>query len=796
MNTPSPKNLSEGQRQLWLDLRDVRNARLKELESDPERLGSMGAGPVLFTNRELLLIVHGMPADMAELQEIDGIDTARVDRWGLLFLAALHGLPVPDCQEVQDLDGEGVGARARRALRSMLGADARFRSGQLDSIEAVVRDRKRVLVVQRTGWGKSIVYFIATRLLRDEGLGPTLLISPLLSLIRDQILMAERIGVRALTMNSGNREEWPSVEDALKKGECDLLLVSPERLGTERFLDQTLPAMGKDGPGLFVVDEAHCISDWGHDFRPDYRRIKRIVRDLPPSVPVLATTATANDRVIEDVAEQLGPDMVVERGSLARDSLRLQSITLADQAERYAWLAKHLDELPGSGIVYCLTVDDTEWLARWLRTRGLKCEAYHSQLLEDEKLLREAALRGNKVKALVATVALGMGFDKPDMGFVVHFQRPGSVIAYYQQIGRAGRALDEAYAIVLTGSEDDDIVNYFIDSAFPPNDRMLAVLQALEESDDGLALEALEAELNFKRGQLQKALKLLTVDGAVIHEHGTYRRTANPWSYDEERVERVTALRRLELDQMREYVALTTCQMEYVTKALDDRDAKVCGHCSNCAGPLVSEAVDHAVVVEAVRFLRGAHIDIPQRKKLPFPVAMNGQVFIPESLRNCEGLALCSYGDAGWGQLVRAGKYEVGRFDDQLVAASADHIREHWSPSSDNWWVTCVPSLRNASLVSDFANRLARELGLSFVEALSKTKDTPPQKDMQNWVQQAQNVAAVFAADPKLCRAQKAILVDDMFDSRWTFTFCGIRLRQAGSGPVYPFALARAGGVD
>jgi len=269
-----------------------------------------------------------------------------------------------------------VRQRTLSLLRQMLGPDADFRAGQWEAIEKLVVEGRRVLVVQRTGWGKSLVYFLATKLLREQGAGFTLLISPLLALMRNQIEMADCIGVRAATINSSNREVWDAVEESLASDSCDLLLVSPERLNNPRF--QSLLSTIAGRVGLFVVDEAHCISDWGHDFRPDYRRIVRILRNLPKGVPVLATTATANDRVVADVQLQLGPGLTVLRGPLARPSLRLQNIQLADQSKRLAWLAENLSKFPGTGIIYCLTIADTERVAKWLRLKGFQIKAYHA----------------------------------------------------------------------------------------------------------------------------------------------------------------------------------------------------------------------------------------------------------------------------------------------------------------------------------------------------------------------------------------------------------------------------------
>ena len=360
-------------------------------------------------------------------------------------------------------------------LHEMLGPDASFRPGQLEAIEAVARDRGRVLLVQRTGWGKSAVYFIATKLLREQGAGPTLLVSPLLALMRNQIEMAARIGVRAETINSTNPDEFEPIVQRLADDQIDLLLVSPERFANERFRDEMLSVIART-VGLLVVDEAHCISDWGHDFRPDYRRIVRVLEALPADVPVLCTTATANDRVIADITDQLGSSLRTYRGTLDRESLALAVADVPSQAERMAWLAETIPGLDGSGIVYVLTIADGERVAAFLRRQGIEAEAYSGATDNDDRIRLEQALLANELKVLVATSALGMGFDKPDLGFVIHYQSPGSPIAYYQQVGRAGRALDHAPAVLLCGVEDREIQDYFIETAFPPQEQAEAIV--------------------------------------------------------------------------------------------------------------------------------------------------------------------------------------------------------------------------------------------------------------------------------------------------------------------------------
>ena len=693
---------------------------------------------------------------------------------------------------------------ALQLLRQMLGPQAEFRDGQWDAIDAVANHRQRLLVVQRTGWGKSIVYFLASKLLRLAGAGPTLLISPLLSLMRNQILAAQKLGLHAFTLHSENLDEWPAVETALRQNQCDLLLVSPERLGNPQFMERLLPLI-QGQIGLFVVDEAHCISDWGHDFRPDYRRIIRVLRFLPPNIPILCTTATANDRVVADIESQIARVRTL-RGPLVRPSLQLYTVKLDDQAVRLAWLAHFIPQLPGHGIVYCLTIQDTRRVAEWLRRRGLAARAYHADLEGAERIETENLLLNNQVKALVATVALGMGFDKPDLGFVIHFQRPGSVVAYYQQVGRAGRALDSAFGILLSGREDDEIQDYFIRTAFPPVEVMTSVLAALQKGG-ALTVDELCAQLNVGFGAIDKALRLLEVDGAVRREKRGYSRTPTPWEPDVARYQQVTRHRREELAQIKSYVDHPGCLMEFLARALDDPAAAPCGRCMNCTHHGTRRAVPAALIAEAHEFLCGDSLVLEPRDRWPrpalsdlqqaFPQAVatgrSGAVVstIPEEVQPQPGRVLCIYGDAGWGPAVTRGKYETGVFGDELVDATVRLVQQGWQPQPPPVWVTAVPSLTHPELVRNFAQRLANRLGLPFVLALRKTRVTPPQKEMLNSVQQLRNLLGAFAVvDP--VPAGPVLLVDDVTDSGWTLTILSVWLRLRGSGPVYPFALAKA----
>jgi ATP-dependent DNA helicase RecQ len=688
--------------------------------------------------------------------------------------------------------------RAQTLLRHGLqDATATFRDGQWEAIESLVRNRQRMLLVQRTGWGKSIVYFIAARLLREQNgnHGVSLLISPLLSLMRNQMDMAQRMGIRAETMHSAHTERWTEVKNLLYQDQIDVLLISPERLANQEFEAEVLQPIASRIL-LFIVDEAHCISDWGHDFRPDYRRITRVLKLLPRNVPVLATTATANNRVVADIKQQLGDDLRIHRGALARRSLRLQNVMLPSQAERLAWLAAHLSELPGSGVIYTLTIADSERVARWLRQKGWEVYSYHADLETEKREQLEQMLLHNQVKALVATVALGMGFDKPDLGFVVHFQRPGSVVHYYQQIGRAGRSLENALVILLGGEEDDEIVDYFIRTALPPQAHTEAVLHALQQSPNGLTLAELERKVNLSRQQLDKVLRLLLSETPtpLLHLDRRYQLAPVPYRMNHEHVARLTALRRAEQEQMRQYMQSQQCLMQFLQIALDDPYAEPCGRCAVCVGSdIIASEVEASLLREAILFLRRADVPISPRKMWPSKEGLmitSGQGKIPEPLQAEEGRALCLWGDAGWGSFVRKGKYQDGFYDDDLVTAMEEMINR-WQPQPAPRWITCVPSLRHPSLVPDFAQRLAQRLGLPFVPCVKKVRETKPQKEMQNSFHQVRNLDGAFAIERWPGIAEPVFLVDDVVDSGWTLTVVAFLLRRAGSGADFPIALAK-----
>lgn len=689
-------------------------------------------------------------------------------------------------------------AEALAALRELVGRDhADFHDGQYEAIEALVDGRRRALVVQRTGWGKSAVYFVATLLLRRRGGGPTVLVSPLLALMRDQIAAAERAGVRAVAINSTNPHEWADVQQRLADDAVDVLLVSPERLNNPAFREQQLPALVRR-IGMLVVDEAHCISDWGHDFRPDYRRLRDLIAGIPAGVPVLATTATANSRVVADVAEQLGhgDDVLTIRGPLARTSLRLGVLRLPDAPTRLAWLLSHLDDLPGSGIIYTLTVSAANDTARLLRERGHDVRAYTGQTDPDEREESEALLKRNEVKALVATSALGMGFDKPDLGFVLHLGAPSSPVAYYQQVGRAGRASESADVLLLPGPEDRAIWHYFATASMPDEERARRVIAEL--SDVPLSTPALEARVDIRRTPLELLLKVLDVDGAVRRVQGGWVATGEPWTYDADRYGRIAAEREAEQQHMIEYETTDGCRMEFLQRSLDDDTAKPCGRCDNCAGAWYPSGLAVGTADAAAGALDRVGVPIEPRRAWPTGADRLGMPVkgrIPPGEQAGEGRALARLTDLGWGGALRelfAAGAPDGRVPPRVLAACV-RVLADWGWADRPVAVVSVPSRSRPRLVDSLARGLAEVGRLPYLGALAPVDGGPTGGPGGNSAFRLAGVWDRFSADGLDIPAAGLLLIDDQADSRWTLTVAARTLRQAGATEVLPFVLALRG---
>jgi len=725
--------------------------------------------------------------------------------------------PPTTTDDPSPLTNDDLRTAADAVLTRLVGAPAgraQLRADQWRAIEALVAHKRRALVVQRTGWGKSAVYFVATALLREQGAGPTVIVSPLLALMRNQVESAARAGIHARTINSSNTEEWDTIQAEVAAGEVDVLLVSPERLNNPDFGDQVLPKLAA-ATGLLVVDEAHCISDWGHDFRPDYRRLRTMLADLPPGVPVLATTATANARVTADVAEQLGTgggtDALVLRGPLDRESLSLGVFQLPDAAHRMAWLAEHLDDLPGSGIIYTLTVAAAEEVTAFLRQCGHTVTSYTGKTENADRQQAEEDLLANRVKALVATSALGMGFDKPDLGFVVHLGSPSSPIAYYQQVGRAGRGVEHAEVLLLPGKEDQAIWQYFASIAFPPEEQVRRTLDVLAGAGRPLSLPALEPLVELRRSRLETMLKVLDVDGAVRRVQGGWISTGTPWTYDTERYAWVAKQRAAEQQAMRDYVTTTGCRMEFLRRQLDDEGAAACGRCDNCAGARIADSVSSGALDAARGELGRAGVEVEPRKMWPTglpAVGVDLKGRIPAGEQATPGRALGRLSDIGWGNRLRpmlAPQAPDGPVPDDVAKAVVGVLTD-WAKGPGGWasggadaqprpvGVVTMASRTRPRLIQSLGARIAEVGRLPLLGSVEYTGEVS-QLSRSNSAQRLKALDGALIVPPALAAALKqadgpVFLVDDATETGWTLAVTARMLRRAGARGVLPLVLA------
>ena len=683
-------------------------------------------------------------------------------------------------------------------LRKMTGRPlAEFHEDQWESIDELINKQNQLLIVQRTGWGKSAVYFIATKIRRTQGFGPTLIISPLLSLIRNQIDSAAKLGLKVVSYNSSmDQNERQVAENKILASQVDAVIIAPEQLGPSYFAENILSKISSN-IGLFVVDEAHCISDWGHDFRPDYGRIVRVLKNMPQNMPVLATTATANNRVVNDIKHQLGDRLTIIRGALTRKSLELHNIRISNKSERLAWLADNLPRIEGTGIVYAKTTKDCEIVAGFFQKQGINAHAYHSQIDSDKaKADLEIALINNKIKALVATSALGMGFDKPDLSFVIHYQSPGNVVEYYQQVGRAGRGIDKAIGVMMLGQEDARIQQYFIESAFPKEHQINQLLEVIEQKD-GCRLTDLEPEVNFSLGTIKEIIKFLMIEypSPILKDGNLYFRTQFDYQLPKEKIERLNSIKQGEWESLNQYHQHNGCLMQYLSDELDDPDCEPCGKCQNCKPESkLSEDIKHDLVLQANDYLRHRYIKINPRARFASSGNNARKAFsdyqLPyrnDNLKIDSGLALSSWKDGGWGDIVAQGKKQ-GYFSDNLIPPMVKMINS-LSYEVRPTWLTYIPSSRHPNLVKSFAHKLASALGVECKDTLFVADIRPPQKTMENSFFQSKNLDGAFGIDTSQGYVAPVWLLDDAVDSRWTFTIAGALLRKNGAPKVIPIAL-------
>lgn len=669
-------------------------------------------------------------------------------------------------------------------LKEIYGVNSTFREGQYEAIEATLLYR-RTLVVQTTGWGKSLVYFMCTKMFRKLNKGVTFVVSPLLVLMENQLEAAQKMGLVCHSLNSTTKEHHEEIISEIKADKIDLVFITPETLFSNKVQD----ALKEINIGLFVVDEAHCISDWGHDFRLQYGNLYKVLNLLSENVPVLATTATANDRVVDDLKRQLGNKVFVSRGSLMRDSLSIQVLKLTDTASRYAWILENIDKLNGSGIIYCLTQRDCDYLTKFLKQNHINAKSYYSRSNEDEYLNTEAEddFLNNKIKVIVATIKLGMGYDKGDIAFVIHFQQPSNIVSYYQQIGRAGRNIPRAYTFLMTGSEDEEIQNYFIETAFPKKEEYDEILNFIfENTDNGVTLGSIIANVNIRKGRIDKVLMFLENDGYITKDKGKYYSTIKEFVYDYKKYNEITQMRKKEQSLMTELSNTRECYNRFIVNCLDDKTTKSCGICESCLGyEEFSSKVNDIYLQKALTYLDRLLIPILPRKQWT-TTNITRQTKI--NVINQEGICLSKYGEAGYGRLVKNDKYSKNdRFCDELVGKTVSVLKS-FIKENNVTAITFVPSLRN-NMVCDFAKRVAERCNVPCLDLILKTPACQ-QKTMQNSSHQCENAKKSFHIIENVVIPENIILIDDIIDSKWTITVCGDLLTSNGAIKVFPFALA------
>ncbi|HLI68172.1 MAG TPA: RecQ family ATP-dependent DNA helicase [Ktedonobacteraceae bacterium] len=655
-----------------------------------------------------------------------------------------------------------------------------FHPGQREIIEHLVQG-KRVLAIQRTGWGKSLCYQLASMYFPHL----TLVFSPLKALMRDQ---CQRCNARyhipsAIVSSDFLPEENAATLEQAVGGKIKILYIAPERLDNQLWQNYVRQMR----LSMIVVDEAHCISTWGHDFRPHYRRIVTLLEAIPETVSVLALTATANQRVEQDIREQIGTNALVIRGSMRRPNLHLNVVNVNGDEEKLGYLAANLPIWPGSGVVYTATKSSAEMIATFLQEQGIKAEYYHAGREDADRQHIEQSLMTNRYKVVCSTNALGMGIDKPDIGFIVHYHIPASPIHYYQEIGRAGRDGNNAKCVLLYDPEDLAIQHHFIEGAKPPARHYETVLSLIRNEVQGWRLTDLLRVTGLSQSALRNILIDLEEQGLIQrmksdnHRQTTLYVSKHLGRVDVALYERVRIQKESELADIQAYAQSDQCFMGYLTSYLGDAPGYHCGTCGNCQQDNWKSVPVSKISLEAVEYFF-------EQTFLP-RIEKHGTIKQPE---HEAGWSLSYHGSTRIGELVRASKYEnAGPFAEQLVQRAVEVICSRY-PLADLDGIVSVPPTKSGRLVEDFAHRVASKLGIRYVPALVKLRMTQEQKVCTNAVQKKENVKGAFAVlEPSQVIGRVLLLIDDIYDSGYILREVGATLMKAGAKAVYPLTITR-----
>jgi len=651
-----------------------------------------------------------------------------------------------------------------------------FYDEQWLTIEKILNG-ERVLLIERTGYGKSLCFQFPATIFP----GTTVIFSPLIALMRDQVKKLTTLGIPAKCVNSEQTPEENSqtIKEAIQ-GTVKILYIAPERQENNEWIDATRQM----NLSMVVVDEAHCISVWGHDFRPAFKRIVNLVNLLPKGLPVLATTATATKRVEQDIARQIGNNITIIRGNLMRENLHLFVIKVSSEDEKLIWLGKNLNQIRGSGIIYTGTRVETETYSKWFEYLNISCTGYNAGLDGTSRIEIENGFMTNKWKCIISTNALGMGIDKPDIRFIIHTQFPQSPIHYYQEIGRAGRDGKPSFIILLYNPKDRDLPEAFIEGGRPPLKKYEKVINAAKQ--ELLGEKELMKKTNLKQNQI-RVIKADLIEQGIIREvmigkNKKYEFVPNSKPLDPKTFEELRDAKLNDLDKMIEYAETGGSRMKFLCDYLGDNASHSFSNCDNTGLTKIVPSVSSEWTDKLREFRENYFPELQAESK---------------NSNNVNGVAASYYGDSNVGAAIHRSKYENGGdFPDFLLRLFLKAYRKKFGQEKFDL-IVYVPPTVSGELVKNFAIRVSEVLQIPISHGLIKSKATREQKIFENTILKADNVIDAFTFDnPNQLSGKRILLIDDIFDSGATIKEVGKLLTKFGAIKIAPVVIAKTVGGD